>query len=314
MTIDSVELSLIVPVFNEEEVVTLFITTVEKVLSQRQISYELLFINDGSKDNTHEVLVELSKNNNRIKIINLSRNFGKEQALSAGLDFASGRAAIPIDCDLQDPPEVIIEMYDKWQEGFDVILAKRIDRSSDGFIKRKTSAIFYDLINAVSDIDIPKNVGDFRLIDRKVIDVLKTYSEKTRFMKGIFASVGFKQATVEYTRPERAAGTTSWNYLGLYKLAIEGIVSFTSVPLKIWSYVGAIVSIMSFIYGMFLFARTLIWGVDLPGYTSLMVVLLVMSGLILLSLGVIGEYISRIFIELKGRPIYIVMDKTGFED
>jgi glycosyltransferase involved in cell wall biosynthesis len=309
-----IELSLIIPVFNEEEVVKIFISTVEDILIARNISFEFIFVNDGSKDNTYEVLKNLSIQNSKIKIINLSRNYGKEQALSAGLDFATGLAGVPIDCDLQDPPELIIEMYDKWKEGFDVVLAKRIDRSSDGLIKRRTSAAFYNLINTVSDIDIPNNVGDFRLIDRRVIDALKTYPEKTRFMKGIFASVGFKQTTVEYVRPARVAGTTSWNYFGLYKLAIEGFVSFTSIPLKMWSYVGAMVSIFSFVYGIYLVVKTTVLGADVPGYTSLMVVLLVMSGLILLSLGIIGEYISRIFIEVKQRPTYIVMDKIGFGD
>jgi glycosyltransferase involved in cell wall biosynthesis len=309
-----IELSLIIPVFNEEEVVKIFISTVEDILITRSISFEFIFVNDGSKDSTYEVLKNLSIQNSKIKIINLSRNYGKEQALSAGLDFATGLAGVPIDCDLQDPPELIIEMYDKWKEGFDVVLAKRIDRSSDGLIKRRTSAAFYNLINTISDIDIPNNVGDFRLIDRRVIDALKTYPEKTRFMKGIFASVGFKQTTVEYVRPARVAGTTSWNYFGLYKLAVEGLVSFTSIPLKMWSYVGAMVSIFSFSYGIYLVVKTTILGADVPGYTSLMVVLLVMSGLILLSLGIIGEYISRIFIEVKQRPTYIVMDKIGFGD
>jgi glycosyltransferase involved in cell wall biosynthesis len=309
-----IELSLIIPVFNEEEVVKIFISTVEDILIARSISFEFIFVNDGSTDNTYEVLKNLSIQNSKIKIINLSRNYGKEQALSAGLDFATGLAGVPIDCDLQDPPELIIEMYDKWKEGFDVVLAKRIDRTSDGLIKRRTSAAFYNLINTVSDIDIPNNVGDFRLIDRRVIDALKTYPEKTRFMKGIFASVGFKQTTVQYVRPARVAGTTSWNYFGLYKLAIEGFVSFTSIPLKMWSYVGALVSIFSFVYGIYLVVKTTILGADVPGYASLMVVLLVMSGLILLSLGIIGEYISRIFIEVKQRPTYIVMDKIGFGD
>lgn len=314
MTNIPIELSLIVPVYNEEDVVELFISTVNDVLSRININYEFIFINDGSTDSTYDVLKEQSHRDSKVKVINLSRNFGKEQALSAGIDFAAGQAGIPIDCDLQDPPELIINMYEKWKEGFDVVLAKRVDRSSDGIIKRWTSAIFYNLIDKVSDVTIPKNVGDFRLIDREVIDVLKTYPERTRFMKGIFASVGFKQTILEYKRPDRAAGTTNWNYLMLYKLAIEGIVSFTSIPLKIWSYVGATVSILSFMYGFFLIIKTIILGVDVPGYASTMVVVLIMSGLILLSLGVIGEYLSRIFIEIKQRPTYIVMDKIGFDN
>jgi len=306
------ELSLVVPVYNEEETVGLFVSTIEKLLKPITSCYEYIFVNDGSRDGTFAVLKELCKENDRIKIIDLSRNFGKELAITAGLDYASGDAAIPIDCDFQDPPELIVEMYHKWKEGADVVLARRIDRTSDSVIKRLTSSFFYKLIDKIADIEIPNNVGDFRLIDRKVIDVIKQYPERARFMKGIFASVGFKQVTVDYTRPKRSAGVTSLGYLRLYKLAIEGIVSFTSIPLKLWSYVGASVSIFSFIYGGYLIVRTLFWGGDVPGYASIMVVLLFMSGLILLSLGVIGEYLSRIFIEVKQRPSYIVMEKVGF--
>jgi glycosyltransferase involved in cell wall biosynthesis len=308
-----IELSLIVPVFNEEESIEVFISAVEKTLELGTITYEYVFVNDGSTDSTFEALKASSINNSRIKILNLSRNFGKELALTAGIDHAAGLAAIPIDCDLQDPPELILKMYQKWKDGFDVVLAKRADRASDGFLKRCTSSMYYRLIDNMSEFHIPYNVGDFRLIDRKVIDVLKNYPERTRFMKGIFASLGFKQTVIEYRRPVRAAGKTSWNYFGLYKLAVEGIVSFTSIPLKIWSYIGAIVSIFSFMYGIYMVIKTIIYGVDVPGYASIMVVLLIMSGLILLSLGVIGEYLSRIFIEVKQRPAYIVMEKVGFE-
>ena len=244
--------------------------------------------------------------------MNLSKNYGKEIALTAGLDHASGNAAIPIDCDLQDPIEVIPTLIEKWEEGYDVVLARRIDRTSDSFFKRFTSNIFYKLIDKISDIHIPSNVGDFRLIDRKVVCALSQFREKSRFMKGLFASLGFKETTIDYIRAPRAAGNTKWNYWKLYKLALEGIISFTSLPLKIWSYVGATVALGAFIYGFYLIFKTLILGVDTPGYASLMVVLLFMSGLILLCLGVVGEYLARIFIEIKGRPMYIIMDKIGF--
>lgn len=308
------EISLIVPVYNEEETVEIFIDTITQLLTPRKIEYEIIFINDGSNDSTFNILKNISNINKKIKILNLSRNFGKEIALTAGIDYVSGKTAVPIDCDLQDPPELILQMYDKWKEGYDVVLAKRIDRTSDGIVKRLTSYFFYNLIGKVSDIRIPKNVGDFRLIDRKVIEVIKNYPERTRFMKGIFASVGFNQTIIEYKRPKRIAGTTSWNYLNLYKLAIEGIVSFTSVPLKIWSYVGATTAILSFFYGFYLIFKTIVLGIDVPGYASMMVIILFMSGLILLSLGVIGEYLSRIFIEIKQRPKYIIMEKVGFEE
>lgn len=309
-----VELSLIVPVYNEEEVVDVFIKAADEILSKNDINYEFIFVNDGSTDDTFNILKKNSQLDSKVKVVNLSKNFGKEIALSAGIDFATGKAGIPIDCDLQDPPELILEMYYKWKEGYDVVLAKRSDRSSDGFLKRLTSTVFYNIISKISDIEIPKDIGDFRLIDRKVIDVLKNYPERVRFMKGILASVGFKQTVIEYKRPKRVAGKTSWNYTKLYKLAIEGIVSFTSVPLKVWSYLGTITALLSFFYGFYLIIKTLIFGIDVPGYASLMVVILIMSGLILLSLGVIGEYLSRVFIEVKQRPAYIVMDKIGFEN
>lgn len=306
-------ISLVAPMFNEQEVIELFFHAVEACFKDIDYNYEVICINDGSTDNTYDLLKAKSKHNPSIKVVNLSRNYGKEVALTAGLDHASGDAAIPIDCDLQDPIDVIPKLIEKWEEGFDVVLAKRIDRSSDSFTKRFTSKIFYRLIDKISEIHIPSNVGDFRLMDKKVLSALGEYREQSRFMKGILASLGFKEATVEYVRAPRAAGTTKWNYFKLYKLALEGIISFTSLPLKIWSYIGAFVAMAAFFYGAFLIGKTLILGIDTPGYASLMVVLLFMSGLILLCLGVIGEYLARIFIETKGRPIYIVMDKVGFD-
>ena len=274
---------------------------------------EIIIVNDGSTDNTLALLKITAIHNSKIKIIDLSRNFGKEVALSAGIDYATGQSAIPIDCDLQDPPELIIEMYAKWKEGYEVVLAKRVDRRSDSILKRWTSFVFYKSIGKISDIPIPENVGDFRLMDRKVITALKKFPERSRFMKGLFASLGFKEATLEYTRPERIAGTTKWNYFKLYKLALEGFISFTSFPLKIWSYIGSLTAVSAFSYGGYLIYKTLVYGVDTPGYASLMVVLLFMSGLILISLGIIGEYLARIFLEVKQRPIYIVRETIGFD-
>jgi len=242
----NVEISLIAPMYNEEEVIELFFNEVDKHLSHANISYEIVCINDGSSDNTLALLKKIAEHNNKIKVIDLSRNFGKEVALNAGIDYATGQAAIPIDCDLQDSPELITEMYKKWKEGFEVVLAKRVDRRSDSFIKRLTSSIFYKCIGKMSDIPIPENIGDFRLIDRKVITALKQYPERSRFMKGLFASLGFRETIVEYTRPERIAGTTKWNYFNLYKLALEGFISFTSFPLKIWSYIGSLTAVSAF--------------------------------------------------------------------
>ena len=305
-------ISIVAPMYNEQELLSIFFDAIEQCFSNIDYDYEVVCVNDGSSDNTYDLLKRRAERNARIKIVNLSKNYGKEIALTAGLDHASGNAAIPIDCDLQDPIEVIPTLIEKWEEGYDVVLARRIDRTSDSFFKRFTSNIFYKLIDKISDIHIPSNVGDFRLIDRKVVCALSQFREKSRFMKGLFASLGFKETTIDYIRAPRAAGNTKWNYWKLYKLALEGIISFTSLPLKIWSYVGATVALGAFIYGFYLIFKTLILGVDTPGYASLMVVLLFMSGLILLCLGVVGEYLARIFIEIKGRPMYIIMDKIGF--
>jgi len=308
------DISLIVPVYNEQEAIDLFFKSVTQVFLDTEINIEILFVNDGSSDNTLEKLKSLAINDERIKIITLSRNFGKEAALTAGLDFATGKTCVPIDCDLQDPPELILEMYKQWQAGFEVVLARRKQRSSDTFIKRISSSIFYKIIDKLSGTHIPDNVGDFRLMDKKVIEAIRQYPERSRFMKGLFASVGFKQITIEYTRPERSAGMTKWNYLNLYKLAIEGIVAYTSLPLKVWSYIGATISISAFLYGFYMIVKTIIFGIDVPGYASLMVVLLIMTGSILLSLGIIGEYLSRIYNEVKQRPIYLVQEKIGFKE
>ena len=313
-SIEDVVLSLVVPMYNEEAVIGLFFERIIPCLEQITVNFEVICVNDGSSDKTWEQLQIHAAQDDRIKLLGLSRNFGKEAALCAGLDFSTGQAVVPIDCDLQDPPELIGEMYKKWQEGAHVVLARRADRSSDSFMKRWTSRQFYSIMQLLSDINIPVNVGDFRLIDRRVVDCLKRYPERNRFNKGLFASLGFKEAVVEYTRPERARGVTKWNYFGLYKLAVDGIVSFTSFPLKLWSYIGAAVAMYAFVYGGYLIIKTLMFGVDTPGYASLMVVVLFMSGLILLSLGIIGEYLARIFIEVKHRPLYIVMEKYGFDN
>ena len=313
-TKQNIDISLVVPMYNEEKVIESFFGEIRESLDDKDVYYEIVCVDDGSSDNTLEILKSHSEADSTIKVITLSRNFGKEIAMTAGLDHAIGNTVVPIDCDLQDPPELIYQMYEMWLKGFDVVLAKRIDRQSDSFVKRKTSQAFYKFIKKMADIDIPENVGDFRLLSRKAADTLNLYREKSRFMKGLFASLGFKSAVVEYSRPERAAGETKWNYFSLYKLALEGIISFTSLPLKVWSYVGALTAIMSFIYGAYLIIKTLLFGVDTPGYASLMVTLLFVSGLILISLGVIGEYLARIFIEVKNRPIYIIDEKYGFED
>jgi glycosyltransferase involved in cell wall biosynthesis len=307
----AIELSIAVPVCNEQEVIAIFLQRMLPILNAITADFEIVFVNDGSRDRTLDVLLAARTADGRIKIIDLSRNFGKEAALSAAIAFASGRAVIPIDVDLQDPPELIPEMVGKWREGFDVVLAKRADRSSDGAMKRLTSHLFYKFIHRLSDIDIPADVGDFRLMDRRVVDALGTLPERARFMKGLLAWLGFRQTVITYTRPVRAAGQSKWKPLALWGLALEGIVSFSSLPLKLWSYLGVFCAAAGFLYGSYLIIRVLIFGVDAPGYASLASFILFFNGVVLIGLGVIGEYLARIFTEVKGRPLYLVRDIWG---
>jgi glycosyltransferase involved in cell wall biosynthesis len=309
-----IELSIAVPVCNEEEVIALFLERIMPILAGITPDFEIVFVNDGSRDHTLEVLMAARQADSRIKIIDLSRNFGKEAALSAALAFASGRAVIPIDVDLQDPPGLIPVMVAKWREGYDVVLAKRTDRSADSLMKRLTSRLFYKFIDRLSDIDIPADIGDFRLMDRRVVDALGRLPERARFMKGLFAWLGFRQAVVEYVRPARAAGQSKWKPLALWRLALEGIVSFSSLPLKLWSYIGVLCAASGILYGSYLIGRVLVFGVDVPGYASLASFILFFNGLVLVGLGVVGEYVARIFTEVKARPLYLVRDMWGIAE
>lgn len=307
------ELSLIVPMYNEEDSCDLFFEAVIPIVEPLVSSLEIICVNDGSTDETFEKLRVWRSKDPRIKIVNLSRNFGKEAAMTAGLDLSTGSAVIPIDADLQDPPELIEEMVAHWREGAQVVLARRVDRSSDSFLKRFTSGWFYRIFSKMAKPAIPQNVGDFRLMDRLVVEALKQLPERSRFMKGLFAWVGFNQVTLDYKRPKRAAGETSFNWTRLWNFALDGIVSFSTVPLKIWSYCGVVISFIAFCYLSFLIVQTLITGVDVPGYASTMSVMLMFNGIILVSLGAIGEYISRIFVEVKQRPLYLINEIEGFE-
>jgi len=299
-------ISLISPLYNEQEVIDDFLKSISKVLKETELSYELLLVDDGSEDSTLEILLQFKEKYQELRIIRLSRNFGKEAALTAGLDHALGDVVIPIDCDLQDPPELIHEMIKKWREGYDVVLAKRADRSNDQVVKRVTAELFYKVHNKIAATEVPENVGDYRLMTRKVVDALKQLPENQRFMKGLFAWAGFKTATIEYTREKRVAGRSSFNSWKLWNLALEGITSFSTVPLRIWMYLGLFFSIFSFIYGSFIIFRTLILGVDVPGYASLLTSVLFIGGIQLLGIGVIGEYLGRMYQEVKKRPIYLV--------
>lgn len=307
-----IALSVVVPMYNEEQVCGVFFAAVVPVLERITANYEIICVNDGSRDNTLQVLREARDQNNKIKIIDLSRNFGKEPALTAGLDFAQGAAVIPIDADLQDPPEVIPQLVAKWREGYDMVLAKRNDRRGDSALKRLTARLFYRLLGRIGDIPIPTDTGDFRLLDRKVVDVLSHLPERTRFMKGLFAWPGFKQAVVSYSRPARAAGASKWTLWHLWNLALEGVVSFSTLPLRIWTYVGLLMALFSLSYISFIVGRYFIFGVDVPGYASLIVVMLFFNGLTLIGLGILGEYLARIFIEVKQRPLYLIRETVGF--
>lgn len=304
------KISLVSPFYNEEKGVQAFFNRINEVFAPLADRYDLevIAINDGSRDQTFEELVKAKANNDYLTVVDLSRNFGKEAAISAGLDFATGDAVIPIDSDLQHPPEVIIELIEKWEEGAEVVLAKRVDRETDRPIQKLTANYFYKLHNRISDIDIPADVGDFRLMDRKVVEALKTLPETRRFMKGLFAWVGFRTTTVEYKVAPREHGTTSFNTWKLWNFALEGITSFSSAPLRVWTYLGCAVSALSFVYAAYLLIKTLLFGADAPGYASIMITVLFASGVQLIGIGVLGEYVGRIFAESKKRPVYIVRD------
>jgi glycosyltransferase involved in cell wall biosynthesis len=311
---ESIELSIVVPMYNEAAVIGLFFDRITRVLASITGAYEIVCVNDGSIDDTSERLLKAHHENPRIKIVNLTRNFGKEAALTAGIEHASGRAVIPIDADLQDDPELIPQMVDKWREGNDIVVAVRSERDEDSVLKRLTANGFYRVMGRLSEVPILPHAGDFRLMDRRVIAALKHLPERTRFMKGLFAWTGFRQAVVTYSRQARAAGSSKWRYWKLWNFALDGITAFTTLPLRIWTYLGVLTAVLAFIYASYIIANTLIFGVDVPGYASIIVILLFFNGLNMLSLGILGEYLARVYAEVKQRPIYLVRDRYGFEE
>jgi len=298
--------SVVTPVFNEEEGISLFCDTLSQVLEGADLKYEIVFIDDGSTDSTRDILWQCTKAKSNVRALILSRNFGKEAALTAGIADARGDAIVPMDVDLQDPPELIIEFVKKWHEGYDVVYGVRSTRSSDSMAKRLTASWFYRLFNSVSDNKIPENVGDFRLMDRRVVEALGTLTERSRFMKGLFSWVGYKSIGVEFERPERVLGTSKWNYWKLWNFALDGIFGFSTVPLRVWTYLGLLISVLAFAYGMVTIVVALVSETRVPGYASLMTTVLFLGGIQVLSLGVMGEYLGRLFIEAKRRPIFLV--------
>ncbi|CAI0740502.1 glycosyltransferase family 2 protein [Serratia grimesii] len=301
------KISLVVPVFNEEDAIPIFYQSVRRELTGYDV--EIIFVNDGSKDGTENIINALASSDQLVKTISFTRNFGKEPALFAGLEHATGDAVIPIDVDLQDPIEIIPKLIEHWQSGADVVLAKRTDRSADGHLKRKTAEWFYRLHNKISSPKIEENVGDFRLMSRETVEHIKLLQERNLFMKGILSWVGGRVDVIEYSRAERVAGISKFNGWKLWNLALEGITSFSTFPLRIWSYIGLIVAGCSFFYGAYMLIDTMLFGNPVKGYTSIMVSMLFLGGVQLIGIGVLGEYIGRIYIETKGRPKYIINKK-----
>lgn len=306
-------LSLVVPIYNEETSLEALLARLVPVVKQITSDYEVVCVNDGSTDHTLALLLAARRDNPRIKIVNLSRNFGKEAALTAGLAYASGDAVVPLDADLQDPPELMPDLVAKWREGFDMVVAVRRDRRSEPIGRRGSANLFYRLIGRLSDVHIPANAGDFRLLDRRVVDALMHLQERTRFMKGMFAWLGFRQAIITYVRPPRVAGESKWRLWTLWNFALEGIFSFTTLPLRIWTYFGLFLGFAALLYMLYIVIRTLLYGIDVPGYASIVALLLFFSGINMIGLGILGEYVGRVFVEVKRRPLYLVRDAIGFD-
>jgi glycosyltransferase involved in cell wall biosynthesis len=299
-------ISIVAPVFNEEAVLPEFHQAISRVLPALPFDFEIVYINDGSSDKTLNIIKEFRQSDKQVTLIDLSRNFGKEIALTAGLHKAAGDAVIVIDADLQDPPELIPELIREWQNGYDVVYAQRSHRRGESLLKRTTAHFFYRIIQRVNKITIPEDTGDFRILSRRAVNALNTFNEQHRFMKGLFAWIGYRQKAVHYQRDPRYSGETKWNYWKLWNFAIDGITSFTIAPLKISTYLGLLTAAGAFGYGIYMVIETLIYGNPVPGYPSLIVIILILGGVQLVAIGILGEYLGRIFNETKGRPLYFV--------
>jgi polyisoprenyl-phosphate glycosyltransferase len=304
--------SVIIPVYNEEEVVEECVSRLKTVMDKTAESYELVFVNDGSRDNTKPLLQKMAKSNPALKIIDFSRNFGHQIAISAGMDFVSGNAVLIIDADLQDPPEVMLEMIDKWKQGFDVVYGKRMKRKGETVFKLVTAKIFYRFLSGMTQVAIPKDVGDFRLLDRKVCDAIRNIHERNRFVRGLISWAGYRQAAVPYVRDKRFAGKTKYPFIKMIRFALNAIVSFSYKPLRLASFLGVMVSLGGFGYLVYVLYQ-FFSGETVQGWTSLISLSLIFNGVILLILGIIGEYIGRIYDESKARPLYLVNELVGFE-
>ncbi|KML27365.1 glycosyltransferase [Priestia aryabhattai] len=308
-----IKYSIVVPVYNEEEVIHETYRRLTEVMRSTKEAYELLFVNDGSRDRTAEIIKEYSEQDPAVVLLDFARNFGHQIAITAGMDYARGEAVVVIDADLQDPPELILEMIEKWKQGFDVVYAKRTKRKGETYFKKQTAAMFYRFLRAMTDIDIPLDTGDFRLLDRKVCNQMNSIQEKNRFVRGLVSWVGFKQIAVEYERDERLAGESKYPLKKMLKLSMDGITSFSYKPLKLASYAGVTLSGVGFIYLLVVLYLKLFTDSTITGWSSLIVIQLFFSGIILIILGMIGEYIGRIYDETKNRPLYIVREKYQLE-
>lgn len=299
-------ISVICPCCNEADVIDSFMVRLLPTLDGVDDDFEIVFVNDGSRDETVQKLQKYQAENKNIRILDLSRQFGKEAAMSAGIDHAQGDAIIVMDVDLQDPPEVIPDLISEWQRGFEIVVARRKDRQSDSWLKRFFAQSFYRLHNIIGETKIPVDVGDFRLLDRKVVDVLRQMPERQRFMKGLFAWVGFETAVVEFVREKRDSGRSKFSWWRLWNFGLEGITSFSTAPLRVWTYAGSAISGLALAYAAFIVIRTSIYGIDVPGYASIFAGMMFLGGIQLISLGVLGEYIGRIYMESKKRPLYVI--------
>ncbi|MEO8115113.1 MAG: glycosyltransferase family 2 protein [Phenylobacterium sp.] len=307
-------LSLVIPMLDEAAGLDALFARLDVATASLGVALEIICVDDGSGDSTFEDLRLRAAGDRRLRVISLSRNFGKEAALTAGLEAASGDLVVAIDADLQDPPELIAEFLTLWEQGYDVVYGLRADRGADTAGKRLTAGLFYRLFNSLSDHRIPPGAGDFRLMDRQVVEAIKRLPERNRFMKGLFSWVGFRQVGVPYTRPARVEGTTSWGYWKLWRLAADGLTSFSIAPLRVWTAVGLVAAALAVLYALALVVRVLVMGRDVPGYASLMAVVLFGFALQMIALGVIGEYVGRIYEEVKRRPLYMVARRLGFDD
>lgn len=305
-SVETTHITVLVPVYDEADAINLFLARIYPILDSEGGTYTITFINDGSRDNTLGILLRASQLNPNISVINLTRNFGKEAALTAGLDQCDADAVIVMDVDLQDPPELIKPFVKNWRDGYDIVYGKRTARRTDSFLKRWTAKKFYTFFNSISNVEIPDNVGDFRLIDRRVVDAMGALKERNRFMKGLFAWVGYPAIAVPYERPQREAGKTKFGFGRLWNFALDGIFGFSTIPLKAWTYFGVLVAMGAIIYAAIVFVQTLMFGIDVPGYASLTIFILGLSSAQLISLGIIGEYLARLTLESKQRPNYLI--------